>query len=394
MNVLKNLVLILFLVLNSSMKAQEIIPGAYKIDSYIKLIGNKRKVAIVCNQTSRINETHLVDSLLSLGIDIKRIFSPEHGFRGDKDAGESIQSGRDDKTNIEVVSLYGEHKKPNRQDLVGIDYVVFDIQDVGVRFYTYISTLEYVLESCAEFNVPIVVLDRPNPNGYYVDGPVLDVKYKSFIGLQPIPIVYGMTIGEYARMLVNEQMLDNQVRPNLTVIKCDNYTHDSRYSLPIAPSPNLKSDISIALYPSLCLFEGTNVSVGRGTERPFEIYGSPFVKKDNFTIAFTPEPSEGAKDPFLKGLECYGDDLHDYTPNGKLDLSFVIKAYNNWDHSTNKNFFLTNNFFFKLIGNSKIREYIEKGMSEENIRDTWKYDIEMFMKKRNRNLLYPDFTAK
>lgn len=391
MNFLKIIIICFILNSISEVNAQQVIPAANKIESYINYISNNKKIGVVCNQTSKIGETHLIDTLLSLGVNIHKIFGPEHGFRGGHDAGELVNSGKDEKTGIDVVSLYGEHKKPNRMDFVGLQYIVFDIQDVGVRFYTYISTLQYVLESCAEFNVPIIVLDRPNPNGHYVDGPILEEKYRSFIGLQSVPIVYGMTIGEYAKMITYENWLENAVRPQLKVIPCDNYTHKTKYSLPIAPSPNLKSDLSIALYPSLCLFEGTNVSVGRGTDRPFEMFGSPYFVDGVYPFSFIPSSTVGAKNPFMNGLNCIGMDLANFTPKDKLEVSFVIDAFKSWNQASNKNFFLTNMFFDKLAGNSKLRTMIEQGKTEDEIRDSWKNDMELFLRIRKRNLIYEDF---
>ncbi|MCD6365908.1 MAG: DUF1343 domain-containing protein, partial [Bacteroidales bacterium] len=279
----------------------KILPGAYNTTQYLPLLKNK-KVVVVANQTSIIGHTHLVDTLLKLNVDILRIFSPEHGFRGVASAGEKIDNSIDSKTGLPVISLYGNHKKPTAENLDSADIVIFDIQDVGVRFYTYISTLQYVMESCAENNIPLLLLDRPNPNGFYVDGPVLKSGYKSFIGMQPVPVVYGMTIGEYAEMLNGEHWLENGDSCNLTIIKCQNYTHDSLYQLPVAPSPNLPNMKAVYLYPSLGFFEGTVISVGRGTKYPFQVIGAPFLPKYKFF--FVPKSCAASLKPKFMGKKC------------------------------------------------------------------------------------------
>ena len=294
----------------------DIIVGANQLDKYTDLLKGKN-VAVVANNTSVIfkdgisnsNYTHLVDSLLSLGIKVTRGFAPEHGFRGVADAGEIVIDSKDEKTGVSVVSLYGDNYKPSPSNLENIDVVVFDIQDVGVRFYTYLSTLHYVMEACAEKGIPIIVLDRPNPNGHYIDGPVLEEQSKSFVGMHPVPIVYGMTIGEYAKMINGEKWLKNGVQCDLTVVPLKNYTHNSEYSLPLRPSPNLPNDKSINLYASLCMFEGTNVSCGRGTEMQFQIFGSPYLPENNYKFTFTPQPNYGSKTPKNMNQECYGLDL-------------------------------------------------------------------------------------
>jgi uncharacterized protein YbbC (DUF1343 family) len=296
----------------SSEEKPDIIVGANQLDKYIDLLKDKN-VAIVANNTSVIfkdgksnsNYQHLVDSLLSLGINVTRVFAPEHGFRGVADAGEIITDYKDENTGVSVVSLFGENFKPSPSDLENIDLVLFDIQDVGVRFYTYLSTLHYVIEACAENGTPVIVLDRPNPNGHYIDGPVLEEQSKSFVGLHPVPIVYGMTIGEYAKMINGEKWLKNGIQCDLTVIPLKNYTHNSTYSLPLRPSPNLPNDKSINLYPSLCMFEGTNASCGRGTEMQFQIFGSPYLPKDSYKFTFTPQPNYGSKIPKNMNQECY-----------------------------------------------------------------------------------------
>jgi uncharacterized protein YbbC (DUF1343 family) len=364
------------------------VPGSYQIEQYKNLIEGK-SVAIVANQTSMIGQTHLADTLLSLGINIKLIFAPEHGFREMADAGETIENGRDSKTGIPVVSLYGKHLKPTPGDLFGIDVLIFDIQDVGTRFYTYISTLHYVLEACAESNVKCIILDRPNPNGFYFDGNVLDTTYRSFVGLDPVPIVHGLTVGEYALMANGEGWLKNCVKCSLTVIKCINYTHKTYYELPVKPSPNLPDQNSVYLYPSLCFFEGTELSLGRGTSFPFQVFGSPDMPDRGFS--FTPESVPGAKNPPLLGVKCFGTDLREATvkgivPKNELNLSWLISAYAEFP---NKDMFF-NSYFDVLAGGPVLREQIEKGMSSEEIRATWKKSLEKYAKTRENYLLYPE----
>ncbi|PHR72186.1 MAG: hypothetical protein COA67_05090 [Lutibacter sp.] len=386
-----------------------IIVGADRISEYIPFIKNKN-IAIVANQTSVINvlerrrvdnstmgsamtQYHLVDYLnANYNIKIKKVFSPEHGFRGDADAGEKVTDGRDVKTGLEIVSLYGKNKKPTQEQLEGVDTVVFDIQDVGVRFYTYISTLHYVMEACAEANIPVIVLDRPNPNGHYIDGPMLEIEHKSFVGMHPVPVVYGMTIGEYAQMINGENWLENNLKCDLTVIPLKNYKHDSKVHLTIKPSPNLPNDTSINLYPSLCFFEGTNVSVGRGTELQFQIVGSPlFSKKDNFS--FTPKPNFGSKFPKNQDRVCYGYDLTENKRLSTIDLSWLLTF--NKDYTSFKNAqgypykaTLFNSFFTKLAGTKKLQQQIEQGLSEEEIRKSWESDLDVFKKIREKYLIY------
>jgi len=365
------------------------VPGAYQIDLYKNLIKGKT-VAILANQTSMVGNKHLVDTLLSYGVDIKLIFSPEHGFRNMADAGEKVENSKDPSTGIQLVSLYGSHNKPTPEDLAGVDVVIFDIQDVGARFYTYISTLHYLLEACAENNVKCLVLDRPNPNGFYVDGNVLDTTYRSFVGMDPIPVVHGMTVGEYARMINGEGWLKNGVKCDLTVISCKNYDHKTYYTLPVKTSPNLPNQNSVYLYPSICFFEGTNISLGRGTSFPFQVYGSPLLPDKGFS--FTPESVPGAKNPPLLGVKCFGTDLRDainnnILPSPKLNLEWVIDAYNNYPE---KDKFFTS-YFDVLAGGPAIREQIQKGMSAEEIRATWKDGLDKFAKIRAKYLLYADF---
>jgi uncharacterized protein YbbC (DUF1343 family) len=362
------------------------VPGAAQIELYRDMIEGK-SVAIVANQTSKVGQTHLVDNLLSIGINIRVIFAPEHGFRNMADAGEKIGNSKDPETGIPLISLYGTHLKPTAGDLDGIDVVIFDIQDVGVRFYTYISTLHYVMESCAENHIKCLVLDRPNPNGFYFDGNILDTAYSSFVGMDPVPVVHGMTVGEYASMINGEGWLKDGIKCDLTVIKCKNYDHKTYYTLPVKPSPNLPNQNSIYLYPSICFFEGTNISLGRGTLFPFQAYGSPELPDKGFS--FTPESLPGAKNPPLLGVKCFGTDLRDaiekkLVPRSKLNLGWLIDAYNNYPQ---KDKFFTS-YFDVLAGGPVLREQIQKGMSVEQIRDTWKEGLEIFSKIRDKYLLY------
>lgn len=362
--------------------------GADNTELYLSALKGKR-IAIVANQTSVILKkegekefTHLVDSLLVLNFNIKKVFAPEHGFRGKADAGEVVKDGFDTKTGLPIISLYGKNKKPSKQQLEGIDLVVFDIQDVGARFYTYISSLHYVMEACAEANIPVILLDRPNPNGHYIDGPVLEKEHKSFVGMHPVPVVYGMTIGEYGKMINGEKWLANGIQCDLTVIGLKNYTHQSNYSLPIKPSPNLPNDQSINLYPSLCFFEGTNVNAGRGTNMQFQIYGSPYLDRKN-AFSYTPVSNPGAKYPKHKNKMCFGEDLRNEKRLDALDLSWLIKAQ---AQNSEEPFF--NAFFTKLTGTKSLQEQITKGISEKEIRASWKVGLERFKKIRENYLLY------
>lgn len=362
------------------------IPGSYQFDEYRALIEGK-SVAVVANQTSMVGPNHLVDNLISSGINIKAIFAPEHGFRNMADAGELIENGKDPVTGVSLISLYGKHQKPTPEDLTGIDVVVFDIQDVGVRFYTYLGTMHYVMEACAENNVKFIVLDRPNPNGFYVDGNILDTAYSSFVGMHPVPIVHGMTVGEYAGMINGEGWLKGGVKCDLTVIKCKNYTHKTLYELPVKPSPNLPNQNSIYLYPSTCFFEGTNLSLGRGTAFPFQVYGSPLLPDRGFS--FTPESVPGAKNPPLLGVKCYGTDLRNalekgIVPKPGIRLEYVISAY--LDYPEKDKYFIK--YFDTLAGGTLIREQIQKGMTAKEIRDSWKPGLEKFSLIREKYLLY------
>ena len=364
----------------------EIKVGAEQTHAFFPVLKEKR-IAVVGNQSSLIGNVHLVDSLISAGMDVRKVFSPEHGFRGDADAGEHVKSGVDEKTGLTVVSLYGNNKKPTQEQLKGIDIVVFDIQDVGVRFYTYISTLHYIMEACAEAKIPVIILDRPNPNGHYVDGPVLDMKFTSFVGMHPVPIVYGMTIGEYGKMINGEKWLEKGATCDLRVIPCQNYMHSRPYSLPVAPSPNLRSDISIQLYPSLCLLEGTTVTVGRGTDGPFERYGHPDFPKEKTTFSFTPTPGYGSKDPKHEGKICYGFNLNDsvHMRATKLDLSFLVTANELLD---GKAFVDRAKFFNLLAGNDVLMEQLSAKKSEEEIRASWKEELDRFKDTRAKYLIY------
>jgi len=364
-----------------------ILPGANQSEIYFPLLKGKR-IAVVGNQTSvLLNQDgsvrmHLVDYLLENQFGVSKVFSPEHGFRGDGDAGEKIQSDIDKKTGLPLVSLYGNNKKPKPEQLQDIDIIVFDLQDVGVRFYTYISTLYYVMEACAEANIPIVVLDRPNPNIDIVDGPVLEMAHKSFIGMHRVPLLYGMTIGEYGQMINGEQWIAKKA--SLTVIPIANYNRTMRYSLPVAPSPNLRTDNAIAWYASLCLFEGTVVSVGRGTDKPFEQIGHPDYPEKKHS--FTPKPGHGAKDPLLNGKLCYGIDFSKEVAPRQLSLGPILDFYKKLPNKAQ--FFLKNNFIHLLAGNSALKQQIISGLSEDVIRSTWQKDIPEFLKMREKYLIY------
>jgi uncharacterized protein YbbC (DUF1343 family) len=393
---------------SSFSQAAKVITGAERMDVYLPMLKGK-SVAIFANQTSMVGNTHLVDTLVKSGIKIVKIFGPEHGFRGVADAGEHVKDGIDKKSGLPVISLYGNHKKPTFEDLKDVDVVLFDIQDVGVRFYTFISSLEYVLEACLENHKPLLVLDRPNPNGFYVDGPVLDKKFKSFIGMQPIPIVYGMTMGEYTLMLAGEKWLSENANKinayNITtkptadtpfhvqVIKCKNYDHNTKYILPINPSPNLREMQSIYLYPSTCFFEGTVLSEGRGTNKPFQIFGHPSLPKNLYS--FTPVPNEGAKSSKCFNQLCYGWNLSDTKEailknlNGKIQLKYLIEAYKLFPNKDS--FFLTNNFFHKLAGNDVLMQQIKAGKTEKEIKKSWEKDLIKFKGIRKKYLLYKDF---
>ena len=398
---------------------KEILVAAERLDKYLPLLKGK-KIAVFANQTSMAGNKHLVDVLQQSGINIKVIFGPEHGFRGTADAGEKVETTIDKATGVPVVSLYGKKRKPSKEDLQDVDVMLFDIQDVGARFYTYISSLQEYMETAIKFNLPLIVLDRPNPNGHYVDGSVLEPKFKSFVGMQPVPIVYGMTIGEYAKMLLGEGWLSKEAMDaytknvlaanyppgatyfGLTVITCGNYTHKSKYVLPVKPSPNLPDMGSIYWYPSTCFFEGTLLSEGRGTDKPFQIFGHPSLPKALYS--FTPTSREGAKEPKLRDQLCYGWNLSS-TPdeafkkvNGKVQLSWLINAYKLFPDKSN--FFLsakkekleeTDYFFNKLAGNATLMQQVKNGVSEKDIRKSWEPKLNDFKKIRKKYLLYKDF---
>ena len=357
--------------------------GVEQLEEYLPRLKHK-KVGVVANHTSMINQTHLVDSLLELKVHLKRVFSPEHGFRGKADAGEVVDSDLDSKTNLPIISLYGNNKKPTNEQLKGLDVILFDIQDVGARFYTYISTMHYVMEACAENEIEFIVLDRPNPNGDFVDGPILEEGFKSFVGMHKVPIVHGLTVGEYAQMINGECWLAQEKTCDLTVVKIKNYTHKTTYELPIKPSPNLPNMQSIFLYPSICLFEGTPISLGRGTDLPFQVLGHPKIKSDFF---FVPQPTEGAKEPLLKGDTCYGVDLSAIEVKKELDLSYLIKFYN--EYPEKDQFF--KKFFNTLAGNSILQEQIKTGKSIQEIKETWQEGLNDFKAYRKNYLLYEDF---
>lgn len=361
-------------------------PGMVDIASY-KAMWEGKRVGFVANQTSVVNGQHSVDFLRSQGVEVTRIFCPEHGFRGKADAGEEIANGRDKETGLPVVSLYGKKKKPSSEDLKGLDLMIFDIQDVGVRFYTYISTLHYVMEACAENGIPLLVTDRPNPNAFYVDGPILEPQHRSFVGMHPVPVVYGMTIGEYARMINGEGWLKDGVRAQLEVLPCREWSREMTYDLPVAPSPNLPDKVSVMLYPSVCLFEGTEVSEGRGTHTPFQLFGHPDLK--GMPYHFVPESIPGmSKNPKCLGKTCYGMDLrnkYDEVKSGKrLRLDWLLQAYRSY---TGEVSFFTP-FFEKLAGTDSLREAVVAGKTEAEIRESWQTGLKQFEQIRKKYLIY------
>ena len=375
---------IFFLVLIPELSAQQIIVGAERTELYEDELINKR-IGLLVNQTSRVFNSHLVDYFISKELNVVKIFSPEHGFRGVEDAGEQIEDSRDETTGIPIISLYGSNRKPSPEQMEGVDVVVFDIQDVGVRFYTYISTMQYMMEACAEGDISMIILDRPNPNGDYVDGPVLQPGQKSFVGLNPIPIVHGLTVGELAKMINGEKWLEGGKNCQLEVITVENYQHSSRYSLPVKPSPNLPNELSVRLYPSICLFEGTMMSLGRGTEFPFQVVGYPDESFGRFE--FTPEETPGATNPKYKDQKCYGMDFRELQQPPKFTISYVIEFYNK--SGRNENFFTS--YFTQLAGNDELVEQIKAGLSEEEIRISWIEELNKYKNMRKKYLLYPDF---
>lgn len=358
--------------------------GAERLDVYLPLLQDKR-IAIVGNHSSRVGERHLVDTLLSLGLDVKRLFSPEHGFRGTEDAGAKVEDGRDPKSGLPVVSLYGDHKKPRKSELQEIDLILFDLQDVGVRFYTYLSTLHYVMQAAAEEGIEVLVLDRPNPNLNKIDGPTMEEESMSFVGLHPVPIVYGLSIGEYAQMIKGEQWLGQGLNPKLKVIACQGLHRASTYEFPLPPSPNLPNMKAIKLYPSLALFEGTVISVGRGTELPFQQIGHPKLK-EHYDHSFVPKSFKGASDPKLKGENCYGLLLTDSEQSESgFNLSYLLELYGNFPEKGN--FF--NSYFHLLAGSKALEKQIASGLTEKEIRRSWQADLNAFEEIRNKYLIYP-----
>jgi uncharacterized protein YbbC (DUF1343 family) len=369
----------------------DVIVGAARMEVYLPLLEGKT-IALVVNQTSMIGDTHLADTLHGLGITIQAIFSPEHGFRGKADAGEKIEDGRDPRTGIPLISLYGSKREPTAEDLAGVDLMVFDIQDVGARFYTYISTMHYVMQACAKNGTAFMVLDRPNPNGHYVDGPIRQPGYESFVGMHPVPVVHGMTVGEYAKMINGEGWLEGGRQCELKVIPCENYDHRTFYNLPVKPSPNLPNMHSIYFYPWLCFFEGTVASVGRGTTKQFQVIGHPDFPEGDYT--FTPVPRPGAMHPKLEGRRCRGYDLSTIPLDtlrrrARLDLSYLIDFYRAFPDKDD--FFLENLWIDKLAGGPTLRAKIVAGASQTEIRESWQEELQQFMKVRGRYLLYEDF---
>ncbi|WP_298348527.1 DUF1343 domain-containing protein [uncultured Dokdonia sp.] len=367
--------------------------GANRTELYLPLLVNKN-VGVVTNKSGLIftetlhteaQSTHLVDSLLSMGVTIKKVFSPEHGFRGNVDAGEKVKDGKDPKTGLNIISLYGKNKKPTAQQLEGVDVLLFDIQDVGVRFYTYISTLTYVMEAAAESGIPVIVLDRPNPNAHYIDGPTLEKEHTSFLGMHEIPLVYGMTIGEYAKMVNGEGWLKDKITVDLTVIPLENWSYQKKYALPTRPSPNLPNDKSINLYPSLGFFEGTTVNAGRGTEMQFQIFGAPDFPKEHFSFLYTPQPNFGSKSPKHKGVTCNGKDLRDEAYMNRVNLEWLIEAY---AASSKKDAFFKTASFTLHAGSTQLQQDIEAGYTFKEIKRKWLPGIERFKKIRSKYLMY------
>jgi len=380
------LVSVFFISVVLSCQAQrkdKLVLGAEQLTDITQRLKGKR-VGLVVNNTALVGKTHLADTLQSSGVNLVKIFGPEHGFRGDAADGELVKDSIDQKTGVLVVSLYGKNKKATPAQLKDVDVLVFDIQDVGARFYTYISTLHYVMEACAENGKKLIVLDRPNPNGSYVDGPILQPELKSFVGMHPIPITHGMTIGEYALMINGEGWLEGGVRCELEIVKMKNWKHDDEYSLPVKPSPNLPNDQAVRLYPSICLFEGTNISLGRGTQMPFLVLGSPELKDMPFT--FTPIPIKGMSlEPPLKNKLCYGMDLREVNVERKVDLKYVLTFYKMYP---DKEHFFTK-YFDTLAGTTELKQQIKDGLTEDQIRVSWQAGLTEFKTKRSKYLLYP-----
>ena len=369
---------------------EEVIVGAERIATYYEALKGK-KVACVVNHTSIVKDKHLVDTLINLEVDVAKVFAPEHGFRGDVPDGEKIADDIDPKTGVPIISLYGKKKKPSAEDLEGIDVVVFDIQDVGARFYTYLSTMHNIMEACAENGIKCIVLDRPNPNGHYVDGPVLEPDQKSFVGMHPVPIVYGMTIGEYAMMINGEGWLADGIQCDLQVVQLSNYTRDTYYEIPIAPSPNLPNQRAILMYPSLCFLEGTTVSIGRGTDKQFQVLGHPALKDKAYS--FTPHPNKGSKYPKNEGLQCNGEDLSKMTLGSILDskainLNFLFRYHKEVTESGER-FFKENGHFDRIAGTKSLKSQLKSGVSESEIRASWQSGLNHFKEVRKKYLIYP-----
>lgn len=377
--------IILFVFSVVVVSAQKVKPGAERPEIYLPLVWNKN-VAIVANHTSLAGERHLLDFLLREKVSVKKVFCPEHGFRGDADAGEKISDQMDKATGLPVISLYGKDRKPTRDQMEGIDIVLFDLQDVGVRFYTYLSTMHYVMEACAESNIPLVILDRPNPNGDYVAGPVLKPEFRSFIGMEPIPVVHGCTLGELAEMINGEGWLSDDLRCNLTIVPAENYTHQTNYSLPVKPSPNLPNDVAVRLYPSLCFFEATHASIGRGTPFPFQVIGYPDPSIGNFM--FTPKSNPGAKNPLQLGKACYGDDLRTAGRDSKFSLSYFLMYYHRFRNE--KDFLSSERWFNLLAGTDQVLKDIRAGKTLDIIEASWQEDLKKYIRLRREYLLYSE----
>ncbi len=369
--------------------AQPLQTGAERLELYLPKLKGKR-VAVVVNQTSRVGDEHLVDVLLQHKVKLVRVFAPEHGFRGEADAGATIEDGRDRGTGLPILSLYGSKKRPEAEDLADLDLLIFDIQDIGARFYTYISTMHYVMDAAAEYELEVLVLDRPNPNGHYIDGPVLDLEFRSFVGMHPIPVVHGMTVGELAQMINGEGWLPEGRTCDLTVISCSGYTHSTPYALPVRPSPNLPNMRAVYLYPSLCLLEGTILNVGRGTDNQFQVYGAPLWKGAPYF--YQPVSKPGAKYPKHEQEICYGYDLTGLDPSDlfeekQLNLTYILEAHRSYPDQDG--FFLDNNFIDKLAGTDALRHQIASGMKASEIRQSWEPELQNFKNLRSRYLLYP-----
>lgn len=383
MKLLTGFIFVLLFSCQAQQASDEIITGAQQLNSYLPTLEGKN-IAVVANQTSLIDGVHIVDTLLARSIMVTRVFAPEHGFRGKADAGASIDDALDEKTGLPILSLYGSTKKPTSAFLKDVDLVLFDIQDVGARFYTYISTLHYVMEACAENSIPVLVLDRPNPNGHFIDGPILDTAYQSFVGMHPIPIVHGMTLAEYAQMINGEYWLKDSLQCELKYQSMKNYHHQKPYKLPVKPSPNLPNSQSIALYPSLCLFEGTDVSIGRGTLQQFQVIGSP--KLDSCSYVFTPISREGAKYPKHENTVCCGWNLSDLEFEDEIHLDYLIESYHQYS-SQGLGFFTS--FFDKLAGSNQLRIQIEAGWTSNQIKESWEEGLDNFKNTRANYLIYP-----